>query len=306
MEVFPEYQNWKPFNRQVPHTLLNDIVPLAASIAQKSPCNDLEKVFHPVLSNQTLTDDSSRDIAALIETVNLLTARVIGLEEEVAVLKAVVKLDESTHTASDNTTSAAMQPSSPEVVALSDQTHHSMDAQQLESEYDVTDSAPEVQIHSHNQADLREDQNKRRSSSTPNITCPQAPNPPVEFLSNGSGSSNDSENQMQPPRQRRVEYSTRRAPFSKLYVGDVHPQSTTDDLITFMTSIGTVIAENDVTVLVANDVRRSYCVQVPTSKLLSLYEAKWPRGIYIQPFHGSSATKRGLRGSFQRPKQQQQ
>ena len=46
VEVFAEYKERKPINRQAQHTLLADIGILGYSLANKSPHRDLEKIFH--------------------------------------------------------------------------------------------------------------------------------------------------------------------------------------------------------------------------------------------------------------------
>ena len=136
-----------------------------------------------------------------------------------------------------------------------------------------------------------EDQKRKRGRGRPGVTCPQVTNPPSESLTNGYRS-NASNNQTQPPRLERFEILKRSAPFSKMLVGGVHPQSTTDDLITFDHGF---ITENDVMVQVGSDEGGHTVLKSPLRICCHdcMYEVRWPRlprGIYnstSRPFVGA-------------------
>ena len=84
--MISSFKSRRPINRTARHLLMSDIHALTISISQGVPHKDLEKVFHPVI--QTGENASNQDIDALVNTINLLTERLVALEEEVCLLRA--------------------------------------------------------------------------------------------------------------------------------------------------------------------------------------------------------------------------
>ena len=303
IELFPQFRDRKPVNRQAAHKLLSDIVVMGISVSNEIAHKDLEKIFHPPSVNQSQTQSSAEtngvqsEVEELLTIVSSLRNRLTHLEKEVAQLQAKVQ-------------QGAEQMGKQTVLPNSDSEHVSSESE-TEAEDDVSrdnDVNDEFMMprEQRKKERRRARQHKRKvqsrecpSGSTSNSQStdqpshmPQpGPQPPAlpKTIKPASTSTlaTNSRSTGKP-----VAAAHTKAQATMVYVGGVSHENCEQDIKHHILSLGVASCEQ-VKILTSKGDWKSFTVEVPPNQVDMVCDhSKWPEGVRVRLFRPKRANSR--------------
>jgi hypothetical protein len=300
--LFPILKSKRLINRQNTRTLAPDIYIIGYSVVNNLQSQDLAKVlakanhassFHN--TDESDSDDESvdpKELGEFISVVSQLRKRLAQLEkdfracrEENAALQ--LRVDELTawRIQSAPDPNAPVAPRSTEV-----------ETGGARVDLDPTDGADDAVT-----LDTPQLESSAQESTSDDV-------PDVEATQSLAGRKSKSQRQRtrkkRRAKRRAAENSRTQSQNSELeservkyYVGGIHPDCTSDDLIRFVRSANLHLSAEHVQTLARNDSLKSVCVDVLASEVNQFVNLHWPRHVYVRPFRGSVAACGGLRGA---------
>ena len=333
-ESFPELQHKTLVTRRVKHTQLNDIFQIGYSIVNKSVSKDLEKAFVPSATNNASasSDDDSgtvQDLSQLIGTVSSLMIRIGTLEKDIVALqksnrdfeKLVAELQgmravqpanpgpsttnsEASDRDSSQTNNAGSQQSD-QVTGPSSANSpgSSVDPPPKTSTSGTSDSSPSstedeegfVEYQSKKKHKKRKRKTQKQGKHLPTATTTlRAATSAVPAQSQTSLKAATSTGQQST--------STNKSATKPLYLGNVHPSSTIQDIRNHLAKYGVHVSAEDVRPLAKGVKSCSYRAEIPEANFSSLISdsSVWPEGLKVREFFPAPQHKRRS-GSNARP-----
>jgi len=295
-KAFTQFKNRKPINRQVKHTLINDISVMGYSLVNTSPLKDVEKIFHhlnPTTSEGTdVTTIQPAEVAELITSVATLSCKLVQLEKEVKELRNLL------HATTVDKTAAAHLPSSSESDENEDHDDEIEDMLGFQHQRKQRKKARRHQRRLLARAKTASQQPVNSgdppaitptipvSQPAPTATPPSQPNARPSDANTSPVVAAELTSPVEAARSPSpVEAARPVSPMSAVYIGGVKHTNSTDDIRRHLSNIG-VSQCGKLDVLSDNPDWKSFKIEIlkgDVDKVCNL--DAWPPGIKARPFH---------------------
>lgn len=299
---FPELKMKRLVSRRAKSTIVPDIFAMGHSMVNQALHRDVEQMFRDI-DTTAATDDSESDphVSSLDENSDLrevvmqLSRSLSQLRKELHACKeANVELQEQLDELSLNMAEFTAQ----QHVSHGDHPPRSDALPQNEVQAELCTS---------DNTQLPRDDDAGTSNALSVDPPPRHPPPlPQETSPSPHGSNNpDPETEYQVVESKKTKKEKKRLnkngatseSRSQFYVGGVHPQSTHQDAVSFISDKGISISTQHVVQLSSTSQRKSFRIDVMESQVQALLMIRWPTGVYLRPFRPSTTASGGLRGA---------